>query len=238
MNWELFLYKLGREFFSLPAMQLSCLITMIVYLINPVKSSSTKYLAIVAFASFVQILIVEFIMLYDLNKKTGTYIDQKVMYIYLVVEITCCGLYVRENIQSGKSKKLMLASLILFSIYTITFGITHLSIKYLPSHIAIIEGLLIIVYCLYFFYELFIIKSDKILLSESSFWAISGMLVLFSTITPLFLFFNYIVNNHYTLAHSLYAINNIAYCLLFVTFIIAILQNKRTAESNPTKIFS
>jgi len=90
-----------------------------------------------------------------------------------------------------------------------------------------IEGFLVILACLYFFFELFTLQPNKNLIAESSFWAVSGMLVLFSIVTPVFILVNYLFQNNRPLFHTLYIINDISYSLLFITFIIAILYDKK-----------
>jgi len=188
MDWEYLFYRLGQGFYTLFIMQLFCLTTIIIYLIKNGKSNPTRYLAIISIASFVQVLLTELENLIDPHQKSGIYIDQKLMYGYLIIEIICSSLYISKSTQSPKIKKIIPGSAFLFGIYTITFWLPHFTTKILPHHIEIIEGFLIITYCLYFFYELFTTKPDKILLREPAFWAISGMLILFTAITPLSLF--------------------------------------------------
>jgi len=233
MHWEHLLRQARGSFYSIFIMQVACLATIFVYLIKPKASKSLIYLAIISFASIIQVFIEELDQLIYLKEIKDKKFDQKAMYIYLVIEILCCGLYIRENIRSSLGKKLILGSAVLFGLYTISFGILNFNTKFLPSHIEIIEGLTITIYCLYFFYELFTEQPNKTLHRDSSFWAISGMLILFSAITPLFLFFNYLRAVHNPLAKSLYAINNISYSLLFTTFIIAILCDKKHSVQIP-----
>lgn len=227
MDWEYLFHTFEVPYYTGLVMQMMSLITIIIYLIKSGKSKQIKYLGIISIASFIQMLLTEFQMLTDPHYIKARYIDQKTMYLYLAIELACCSLYIKEHIQSRKSKILIITSSTLFGVYIVIFGLVHFWGKYLPLHIEVIEGLLIIVYCLYYFYELFALKPDKILIREPSFWAISGMLVLFSAITPLFLLFDYMRKNHIRMGYSLYSINNIAYCLLFITFIIAILLNKK-----------
>ena len=231
MHWE-HLLRLARDsYYSMFFMQFICLITISIYFIRPKVTKSLIYLAIISLASLIQALIEELNLLIDLKEIKDKNIEQKAMYIYLAVETLCCGLYIRENIRSSPGKKLIMRSAVLFSIYIIGFGLLNFTTKFLPAHIEVIEGLIIIAYCLYFFYELFTVKPDKILYREPSFWAISGMLILFSAITPLFLFFNYLRDSHSPLARSLYAINNISYSLLFMMFIIAIICDKKILKT-------
>ena len=230
LNISHFWDQMSRSFYTLFAMQLVCLMFIIIYFFKPQKEKSILLLFIISLASLIQTALTEaYLSGFVFFSK---YFDQKSMYIYLIIELFCCSLYIRENIQSQISKKVVLTSSIGLELYIITYWALHFESRYLPLHIEIIEGFLIIAFCLYYFYELFTQRPDKDLLHTASFWAISGMLILFSAITPLFLFYDYLRKTHYPLIQSLYIINNVSYCLLFITFVIAILCNKK----QPTKI--
>ena len=136
-------------------------------------------------------------------------------------------MYIRENVQSKKIKKLVAAGAVIFVACTIIYFLSHLAQYILPLKITIIEGVFIITYCLYFFYELLTTTPDKEPLKQPSFWSISGMLVLFGTITPFFLFYDLLLEKHNHLAQNLFFINNIAYSLLFATFAIAIFVDRK-----------
>src|SRR4051812_24247138 len=227
MHWENLLREARNSFYSMFFMQFICLTTIVVYCIKPKTTKSHLYLAILSFASITEMLIAEINQMIELKEIKNRHIDQKAMYAYLIIELLCCALYIRQNVRAIISKKIILGSAVLFNIYIIGFELLNPGIKFLPSHIEIIEGLIIIAYCLYFFYELFAAQPNKTLHLESSFWAISGMLILFSAITPLFIFYNYLRANHNPLAKGIYAINHISYSLLFITFIIAILVDRK-----------
>jgi hypothetical protein len=62
-----------------------------------------------------------------------------------------------------------------------------------------------------------------------AFWAISGMLLFFSLITPFFLLLDYLRRLNWFLSKELYAINNIAYSMMFILFTITILSRKDTS---------
>lgn len=95
---------------------------------------------------------------------------------------------------------------------------------------AALESILIILGTLFYFYELFNGHLGFDWIQESPIWAISGMLISFGTILPLALFFEYLRKIQVSLANSLYAINNIAYSLLFTNFIVTILLERRLSK--------
>lgn len=226
MNWERFFKYACDAYFTTVIMQFISLITILTYFIVPGKTKPTRYLALISLASFIEVSLAAFYLSKNLGITLGKYFDQKLLYIYLITETLCCSLYIRDNIQSPPGKKLILASAAIFASYVILFWLFHFT-KLVPLHIEIVEGFLIIAYCLYFFYESLTAKSDKTLFKHPGFWAISGMFVLFSAITPFFLFFDYLRKNNSSFAHSLYAINNIFYSLLFITFTTTILFDRK-----------
>jgi len=231
MNWEYFFNLSRKSFYTSFAMEFFSMLLICIYFLISAKKITTKYLVILAISSLLQVLAVQNNELKHGSAAYSQYIDQRLMYIYLIIEIGCCLFYIRANIQSIIAKRLTLACLIAYAIYTITYWSLHYKEKYLPAHIEITEGFIIILFCLYYFYELFTLQPDKNLPREPSFWAISGMLFLFCAITPLFLFYDYLRKSISPLANSLYAINNISYSLLFITFIVTILLDQKKKRS-------
>jgi len=226
MSWEHLLKTITHAYYTLFLMQLISLLVICIYIFTPAKSKSLLFLFLLSTTSFLQVLITEFYLSGAIVAPLGTHFDQTTLYIYIIVEVACCSLYIKENIESNPARRLILASTIIYEVYIITYWILHFTSK-LPFHIEISEGFLIIIFCLYFFYELFTKNLDTGLLKEPSFWAISGMLLLFNAITPFFLFFDYFRKRHSPFMNSFYIINNLAYSILFITFIIAILCNRK-----------
>ena len=116
------------------------------------------------------------------------------------------------------AKKILLAGIILFIPYTFYYWLSNPKATDFDSNILTTEGFLIILACVYFFYELLTGRPDKNLFTEPAFWSISGMLVLFTVITPVFLLVNYFIHNREALFYRLYIANNVCYSLLFATF--------------------
>ena len=230
MNWEHLFSLEERAFYTSFLMEFCSLLLIGIYFLNPQKSKSTGFLVILAISSLTQVLLVQNNELRYGNAAYNKYLAQRLMYIYLVIEIFCCLLYVRTYTRLFIPKWLMLGSAIVYSIYAIAYWSLHFMVKYLPFHIEITEGGIIILFCLYFFIELFTQRTDKPLLQEPSFWAISGMLFLFSALTPLFLLFEYLRENYKAFSYRIYAINNVAYSILFITFTITILLNRKKNE--------
>ena len=186
-----------------------------------------SYLVLIALASLIQGFAISYD---DLNKSQtvlGKNVEQTSVYLYLVIELTCCLLFITTYLRTGKIKKILLPLNALFAVYAITYCSLHVNQRSYPWYITITESALIISGALYFFYELFHYKPHLHLVIEPSFWAISGMLVMYSAVIPLFLVFDSMRKSSPALTDKLYAINNVFYSLLFITFIIAILLDKK-----------
>jgi hypothetical protein len=224
MNWENLVENLRYKFFTEFLMQLTSLLVIICYFIGLRKSKTTHWLAILAIASLLQDLIYEYHLLQPNNLFLGKHTVYNSIYLYLIIEITCCLFFIKAHIKAIIGKKAILTGYILFIGYIIGYWSIVPYNRNFPKHIELIEGFLIITSSLYFFYEWFTQYPAKPVFTQSSFWAIFGMLVMFCSITPLFLFLNYLGVQPY---NAFFAINNIAYSLMFITFIKAILAESR-----------
>jgi len=122
-------------------------------------------------------LLVEIFIYRGVTIKSLVQIGQNSIYAYLIFESICCSLYIRENIQSQRAKKILLGGGLAFGLYIAAYWALHFKEKYLPMHIIITEGFLLITFSLYFFYELFSQKTYKSISRFPAFWAISGMLI-------------------------------------------------------------
>ena len=153
------------------------------------------------------------------------YIYHYSLYIYFVVELTCTLLYIRSYLHFTIAKMALIICILLFTLYTILYLCFHPSDYYV--HLSSIEGFMIIIPALYFFYESFTLSPEKSLSVTPAFWSISGMLALFTIITPIFQLINYLNLNAIPLFFTLITINNIAYSLLFTLFGMAIVYDKK-----------
>jgi hypothetical protein len=230
MNWTSFLEYARASYYTLFITQLACLFVIAAYLFTPNREKASLLLLIIPGASFIQMLLVELITYRGILLKSQPQIEQNSIYAYLVIESSCCALYIRENIISYRARKLLFAGGFTFVLYIVAYWASHFKEKYLPQHIIIAEGFLVIIFSLYFFYELFSQKTDKGIFRIPAFWAVLGMLVFFSSVTPLFLFFYYLRNVNSQLKDSLYIINNLAYCFLFIMFAITIFRKRKHTD--------
>ena len=231
MDWIQLFSKSKEIFYTDFLLDFMCTLVIVIYLLRGRKNKALLYLPILASASLIQILISQYDILSHHKSILGKLANNNAIYFYLIVESTCCLLFLSQSVSSSLSKKIILASAIAFIIYAVYYWTLNCTMwKSLPF-IQNIEGFLIIVPCLYYFYELLTHVSDKDLLFDPAFYVIAAMLVLFSAITPLFLFLNYLNKNYKPLADKLFMINNIAYILLFLSFLVAIFIDSRNRKS-------
>lgn len=217
-------------------MHLLSLVVIILYFFIKPKTKSLTFLVIIAIASFIESLTADFSDL--IQKPIFIAIGAITIGGYLFIEIIYFLFFIKEHIQSRLAKKIISNTPFVFIGYTIILVISafltrhsttalHAKVTTCLSNVFSIESFLIIMSCLYFFYELFIHNPIKENLSLPAIWAISGMLILSGTIIPFFLFAIYLAKNNQLMMHRLWAINYIAYSLLFITFIMAMLSDKK-----------
>jgi hypothetical protein len=121
--------------------------------------------------------------------------------------------------------KIYAATAVSFTLYASIFPFP-LTIKNLTAYIYVTSSILILIPAFYYFYKLFIEAPTKNLLQEPSFWITTGIAFLHSLNIPLFLIENYLLKKIITVWYSMYSINYIAYCFLFILLIISLLCDK------------
>ncbi|MBS1565399.1 MAG: hypothetical protein JST39_13490 [Bacteroidetes bacterium] len=167
---------------------------------------------------FIQGVLVECISSRTVKSVLASRIAHDSLYVYLGIELCCCLLYIRAHTRSVMARKVLPGGIALFIPYMIYYWSRNPEATDFNSNIITVEGFMIILACVYFFIELLTRRPDQNLFTEPAFWCISGMLVLFTVITPVFLLVNYFLHNRETLFYRLYVANNLCYTLLFATF--------------------
>jgi len=142
--------------------------------------------------------------------------------IFIVLEFIIFYLFLISAIKSRLIRMLMQLTLLMFLISTLSYWIISNGFNEGPAILTVLESYLIILPCLYYYYELFKIPSSKRILDESKFWTITGMLFLFAFLIPIFLQRNNIFWNFRYLYRTAYSITFIGYTILFVFFLKAI----------------
>jgi len=192
------------------------------------RTENTIYLFLLALTSLIQTLFIQYVDL-DLTLDSPVFnrLTNISIYFYLAFEITFCLSFMRTCIRNEPVKGILSLSNIIFVIAIVYYLISYPTSRKIVSNLGIIEGFIIITPGLYYFYELFRHPSYKSILHNSEFWAITGMLFLFSLITPFFLALDHLKRDYPLLEKKLYIINNIAYSIMFTMFAIAILCSRK-----------
>jgi len=228
LNWEFFLEAQKRGCYTQLWMEVTNILVLIFFIRRGTKH--TIYLFVLSLVSLIQSLITQYDDLMSGNWIFGKNVTNITIYVYLMLEVILCLLFIRMNIKARRYKQLLLISSIIFPPIILCCLLFNPTSKHLLSTIENIEGFIIIIPCLYFFYEAVKEHSDGNIFTSPSFWAISGMLIAFTATTPLFLALSYLKQHNWILAKRLYIINNISYSILFIMFSIAIFNDKKRVE--------
>lgn len=141
--------------------------------------------------------------------------------IFMIIEFGVFYIFLIKSISSKFFKKILKSVLVIFPIITCYFWISTNSFKETPSNFTVAESYLIIIPCLYYYYELFNVPPVTDILNSPNFWIITGMLLLFIILIPLFLQSNNLHLNTPNLSR-IYTITFIGYITLFSFFINAL----------------
>ena len=107
------------------------------------------------------------------------------------------------------------------------------------GYYSVLMSLLILIPSFYYFYTLFIDPPIKNLIAESEFWIITGITCLHCLNIPIFAIDYYVAPRMGNAEwYSTYSISYMAYCLLFVLFIIGFLCSKGKSKYQTNKLFS
>ncbi len=153
----------------------------------------------------------------DASWQTISYASES---IFLLFELVFCTIFIKASITNKSFKKAIAiyTGLVLVIVPIIFFSNSINPYSAVP--LFIIENICLTISCLMYFIDLFRQPPTRHLPQEPAFWAISGMLLLFSAGTPLFLLTNALDYNF--AISTVYIINHILYCLLYLTYLKAI----------------
>ena len=220
MNWQKVIHYFSEYYFTNLLLLFISTLFLWYGIINDAKLKKYRVFYFYACMSISQTILASYINLFQSGNKEFAFVIQGSINIFTILEFLIFYYFLIKRIRSVFIKRLMRLFIFLFIFITAYFwGFTNEFFQN-PARLTVIESFLIIFSCLFYFYELFKYPLIKNLLSEPSFWMVTGMLFLFSSIVPLFLIHDYIAKNFSILYDNLYSINFIAYSLLFVLFII------------------
>ena len=227
MNWGHLLERANNVFYTNILADLTGMLVVILYFFHRGKNRCSRYLVWMAGSFLLQSLLVEWVASQPVKNAVRSRIAHDSLYVYLGIELTCSLLFIRCHTRPALAKKVLLWGVILFIPYMLYYWFSDPLDTGFNSNILTAEGFLIILACAWFFIELMTGRPDRNLFTEPAFWSISGMLVLFTVITPVFLLVNYFIHNREALFYRLYIANNVCYSLLFATFALTIARGRK-----------
>ena len=128
-------------------------------------------------------------------------------------------------------KKIIQINLFGFSAICIIYWLMPNNITKFPYQISTVECFLMVAYCLVYFYELFNNFSQQSLIPKPpSFWIVTGMLVYFVCIIPMFLILGIVPDGISAYYDNLHYINFLSCSIFYISMIKAFLwKTMRTA---------
>lgn len=228
MNWHEFFQVTGKSYHSLILMSIISSMVIIAYLLKIRKQPfDNLYLFLHTTFSFIQIIVFSLAVLtlqrVDPRRKDAMEYSS---FIFLVVELLLCSCFIRTHITNTTVKSVLALCTFVGAISLIVYGFTLFPTTRDFLFASIVSTIVITIASLYYFFQLFIDVSMKDLLSQNSFWAISGMLMFFSVVAPSCLLSNYLRTTLQYKTGYLVFINNISYSIMFTTYFIAIWKQK------------
>ncbi len=138
---------------------------------------------------------------------------------YTVFETFAFTYFLFQVIHSVTIKKLTILLLCLFALFFIKSYLAN-DLYIINDPAILFESVIIITLCLTFFKELFTRPETVDLLTEPSFWLVTGIFFYLATIFPLFLTRSWLRSQGLTkVLDNLYSINNFALCVTHLLFI-------------------
>jgi hypothetical protein len=222
MRWDLFFISIKNTYYIIPLMMLLALAVVCYGVIKKKKLGSTKWLVWQAVASLLQCGF-EMTHYHEAiyNNKPLVHTLQVISEgSYLLAEVSFCTLFIIANIVSPVFKKIIsIYTVLVIVAILIVFFATPLTINSGNIPFAI-ENICLTASCILYVIDLFHQPPTRNLQTEPAFWAVSGMLLLFSVTTPLFLLIN--TMEYFFANTTVYLINYILYCILYLTYLKAI----------------
>gem|GEM_PF-2749431 len=138
--------------------------------------------------------------------------------IFMLFEYIVFYYFIINSIKSAKIKKVLRFFAAGYPLLVFYYWIYTPAFNEIPDYLTVIESYLIIIGCLFYYLEIFTTPANIKLLEHPQFWTITGMLLLFAFLIPLFLQRNNILLNFIDLYNTIYVMNFIGYITLFIFF--------------------
>lgn len=211
-------------------LSLLCLFALLMILPKLFTKNYPIFIWVISLYIFLILAQVVFGCYYDLTrrdlggKKSPTAIS---VFIFIILEYSIFSFLLSKFISPMLIKKWLRTSIVLFIITALLVWNSIPSYSKVISILTVLESILLIPLCLYHLYEL--LNKPRLLkiTNESSFWITMGILFLFISMTPYYLFFEYFENNL-----KMRMIDYVSYDILVIIFTRASLLTIKLAHNS------
>jgi len=136
---------------------------------------------------------------------------------FIVFEFIVFYTFLIKVLRNGTAKLLLKLAGSFFILLTLYFWVFLKALYFFPENLNLVESLLILIPCLYYYFELLKHSATRPLHQDPVFWIITGIFFLFATITPLFLLRKSVDQYFHYLYRSIYSINFFSYIILYIS---------------------
>jgi len=140
--------------------------------------------------------------------------------LYTPFELFMFAWFLLRIIQSPLIKKLLILSLMLFSLFFIIYSVRTDIGKNMNLIAIVLENVILIIPCLTWYRELFTRSEPVNLYREPAFWLVTGIFFYLATVTPFYLASIYLIGHRLRgLFQAFSSINNISLMITYMLFI-------------------
>jgi hypothetical protein len=232
LNVQMLLQEFDRSFYTIPLMILLNILFLLIAFRYKSKAKSRRILILYAVVSLLANLLDVCLIAITQNQKiTHLTDDYTILYFsqieFIIFYIFFFKQFPNKTVQKkiAVTGKIVALLTLLLALYAIIFPFP-LTIRRLSGYISVAESILILIPSFYYFYFLFLEPPEKNLLQEPSFWITTGIAFLHTLNLSNFLIDNYLSIIFNYVWPGVYSTNYIAYCFLFILFIISWLCQK------------
>lgn len=170
--------------------------------------------------SLVQCIVGTYISVYTPDSTKNNTIVQNSINLFMLLECLIFSQFIISSLGSGVIKRWLRAGSVVFVLIVLYHWVFTRSFSRPPESLSVLESFLVIIGCLLYYFEIFTSPPNIKLLQHPPFWFITGMLLLFAFLLPLFLQRDKDLQNFVDLFNVVYTMNFIGYTILFIFFII------------------
>jgi len=170
--------------------------------------------------SLVQCFIGTYISIYTQHDPKSDTIIQNSINVFMLFEFLIFSQVIISSVRSRSIKRTLGMAVAVFLVTVLYCWLFTAAFNKPPESLSVLESFLVIIGCLLYYFEMFTSPPNIKLLQHPRFWFITGMLLLFAFLLPLFLQGNNDLLNFTDLFNAVYMMNLIGYTILFIFFTI------------------